>query len=568
VAVTPSIRTKKKRRAAGKPRGQPIAVTRPANHLVVGWKLDANGDPEYWVPPNRHPRPGSQPESSLVTLPAKVLGTNTIIVAQSGSGKSSFLARLVEELLLSSPARCLIIDPNSDFRYLPEVGNSAQWAGATYDPRTHSGRLFTERTAAEFKRRWKTIGRQITILSGRVREDIPSRNSTMQAPTVHWRYVPPDFQLEGLDSVHRVEMRHCHTFFISLAEVCESGFILRNPRMGPDASLDLLGIVEPIFSALAEARDADRLHGNEAVIRLMDHELGQRMQLPGGHSYSEAKSLGRLSVSSEDDDVRTISFRQIQEEFHYRRIARNLEKAAVAFGHFSNLTGRHYFGVLQDLHAAGLLSEELEDSEPRRVEVLDLPSIELHSNRYLLIASYLDRVIALATESWERARSATYLDPNRHPKRSPFFVVLDEAHNLIPGDESGVDPSLKLVRDRIRIIAAEGRKFGLYLIVATQRPDKIDKFILSECQNKAVLRLDNEAALKLVANALEMQDAEGTMRTRCLGSGYRMLLAGHWTDHKPVPMYPAPRRTMEGGGSLTDSDWAPVSDWISEGDSQ
>lgn len=300
----------------------------------------------------------------------------------------------------------------------------------------------------------------------------------------------------------------------------------------------------------------------------MDNELGQRMQLPGGHSYSEAKSLGRLTVSPESDDVRTISFRQVQEEFHYRRIARNLDKAAVAFGHFSNLTGRHYFAVLQDLHNASLLSDRLEEVGSRRVEVLDLPSIELRSNRYLLVASYLDRVIARATEAWEKARSATYLDPNSHPRRHPFFVVLDEAHNLIPGDDSLVDPSLKLVRDRIRIIAAEGRKFGLYLIVATQRPDKIDRFILSECQNKAVLRLDNEAALGFVANALEMQDAEGTMRKRCIGSGYRVLLAGRWTDHKAVPIYPAPRRTMEGGGSLDESDWLPTSPGNSEDDSQ
>lgn len=566
--MNPSTRARKNRAVATRSPSKPEETKEAAKQLVLGWKLDGNGDPEYWVSASGHPRPGSQPESSLVTLPARVLGTNTIIVAQSGSGKSSFLARLIEELLLSSPAHCLIIDPNSDFRYFPEVGNAAQWPGAKYNPKTHSGRLFTEKSAAEFKRRWSTIGGQIAILTGNVPEDIPSANSTMQAPTIHWRYVPPDFQLEGLDSVHRVEMRHCHTFFISLAEVCESGTILHTPGSEAEGSLDILGQVEPIFSALAEARDAGRLHGNEDVIRLMDNELGQRMPLPGGHSYSEAKTLGRLTISSEEDGGRTIDYRQAHEEFHYRRIARNLDKAAVAFGHFSNVTGRHYFGVLQDLHTAGLLSDRLEDAEPRRVEILDLPSIDIRSNRYLLVASYLDRVIARVTRDWEKARSATYLDPNSRPRRRPFFVVLDEAHNLIPGDDSAVDPSLKLVRDRIRVIAAEGRKLGLYLIVATQRPDKIDRFILSECQNKAVMRLDNEAALELVARALEMQDAEGTMRKRCLGSGYRVLLTGSWTEHKPVPMYPAPRRTMEGGGSLDESDWAPESLGQAEDDSK
>lgn len=563
-----STRSKKGRAAVPLSQREPKGTTKATEQLVIGWKLDGNGEPEYWVAHDGRPRPGAQPESSLFTLPARGLGTNTVIVAQSGSGKSSFLARIVEELLLSTSAHCLIIDPNSDFRYFPEVGTAAQWADASYDQKTHSGRLFTEKSAAVFKRRWSKIGRRIAILTGKVPEDVPSKNSTMQAPTIHWRYVPSDFESEGLDSVHRVEMRHCHAFFTNLAEVCESGLILRDPESELEGTLDVLGKVEPIFNALADARDAGRLHGTDGVIRLMDNELGQRMPLPGGHAYSEAKSLGRLPSSPKGDDGRAIRYSQIREEFHYRRIARNLERAAVAFGHFSNLTGRHYFAVLKDLHNASLLSDRLETVEPRRVEVLDLPSIELRSNRYLLVASYLDRVIARATEDWERARSATYLDPNSHPRRHPFFVVLDEAHNLIPGDDSLVDPSLKLVRDRIRVIAAEGRKLGLYLIVATQRPDKIDRFILSECQNKAVLTLDNEASLKFVAGALEMQDAEETLRKRCLGNGYRVLLVGRWTDHKAVSIYPAPRRTMEGGGSLVESDWAPIAPENSEDNSK
>lgn len=522
-------------------------------NLVLGWRLDGNGDPEYWMSPGERPRPGAQSDSSLLTLPAESLGSNTIIVAQSGSGKSSFLSRIVEELLLSSSAHCLIIDPNSDFRYFPEVGSTGAWTAVSYNPTTHSGRLHTEKSAAEFKRRWSKIKHQITILTGGIPG--PLSSPTMRRPTVGWRYLPQDFLTDGLDSVHRVEMRHCHTFFKSLAEIYETGLRLRSRASVAEedhlrGSLDILRKVEPVFSSLAEARSENRLHGSEGILRLMEEELGQRMQLPGARAYSAVRTSANQTGSKEDLQHR-------REDFYYRRIARNLEKAAVAFGHFTDVTGRHYFGLLEDLHAEGILSDKLVEPSPRRVEILDLPSIKLRSTRNLLVASLLDLAIARATDEWESARAQVYTEPDSRPTRRPFFIILDEAHNFIPADDAAADSSLKLVRDRFRTIAAEGRKLGLFLILATQRPDKIDKFVLSECQNKAIMRLDSEASLSLVADALGMQDAKNVMRKRCVGTGYRALLTGRWTDYVSVPIYPAPRRTMEGGGSLDTGHWAP-----------
>ena len=49
--------------------------------------------------------------------------------------------------------------------------------------------------------------------------------------------------------------------------------------------------------------------------------------------------------------------------------------------------------------------------------------------------------------------------------------MIDEAHNVCPAEPG--DPLTALVTaDAIRI-AGEGRKFGLYLIVVTQRPQKV-----------------------------------------------------------------------------------------------
>ncbi|MDW0169591.1 MAG: DUF87 domain-containing protein [Nitrososphaeraceae archaeon] len=42
-------------------------------------------------------------------------------MAQSGSGKSFFLGRLIEEIKIKSKARCLNLDPNGDFTKINEI---------------------------------------------------------------------------------------------------------------------------------------------------------------------------------------------------------------------------------------------------------------------------------------------------------------------------------------------------------------------------------------------------------------------------------------------------------------
>jgi DNA helicase HerA-like ATPase len=66
---------------------------------------------------------------------------------------------------------------------------------------------------------------------------------------------------------------------------------------------------------------------------------------------------------------------------------------------------------------------------------------------------------------------------NMDDTRVPVFVVLEEAHNFIP--EEPRNRAQAALRDQFRTIAAEGRKYGLFLILVSQRPDKLDHLILS-----------------------------------------------------------------------------------------
>ncbi|HWI33604.1 MAG TPA: ATP-binding protein, partial [Lapillicoccus sp.] len=49
----------------------------------------------------------------------------------------------------------------------------------------------------------------------------------------------------------------------------------------------------------------------------------------------------------------------------------------------------------------------------------------------------------------------------------------------------------RAVRDFIIQIAAEGRKFGLWLLLSTQRPSKIHAQIVSQCDNLTLMRMNS-----------------------------------------------------------------------------
>ena len=76
----------------------------------------------------------------------------------------------------------------------------------------------------------------------------------------------------------------------------------------------------------------------------------------------------------------------------------------------------------------------------------------------------------------------------------PVILVLEEAHNYIRENRRTDEESIsKQVFERI---AREGRKFGLGLVVASQRPSELSKTVLSQCNSFVVHRLQNPEDLR------------------------------------------------------------------------
>jgi hypothetical protein len=91
---------------------------------------------------------------------------------------------------------------------------------------------------------------------------------------------------------------------------------------------------------------------------------------------------------------------------------------------------------------------------------------------------------------------------------SPLLFVCEEAHRYAPADKKiGFGPTKRALSR----IAKEGRKYGVFLGLVTQRPAEIDTTILSQCSTLFVMRLANERDQALVRAAVS--DAGSTMLT-------------------------------------------------------
>ncbi|AOF92275.1 ATP-binding protein [Sinorhizobium sp. RAC02] len=72
--------------------------------------------------------------------------------------------------------------------------------------------------------------------------------------------------------------------------------------------------------------------------------------------------------------------------------------------------------------------------------------------------------------------------------RFPVHLLLEEAHRYISETPSKYAIDASKIYERI---AKEGRKYGLFLLVASQRPSELSKTVLSQCSNFVVHRIQN-----------------------------------------------------------------------------
>lgn len=94
--------------------------------------------------------------------------------------------------------------------------------------------------------------------------------------------------------------------------------------------------------------------------------------------------------------------------------------------------------------------------------------------------------------------------------RHPIVLVCDEAHLYLPSSAASIGPLEKRALENFERIAKEGRKYGVGLMVVSQRPSDVSTTILSQCSNIISLRLANKTDQAVVKQLLP-ESLEGLM---------------------------------------------------------
>lgn len=136
-------------------------------------------------------------------------------------------------------------------------------------------------------------------------------------------------------------------------------------------------------------------------------------------------------------------------------------------------------------------------------------------------------------------------------ERRPVLIVIDEAHNVCPAEP--LDALAALASERAIRIAAEGRKFGLYLLVSTQRPQKIPQNVLSQADNLVLLRLNSLADAAFAQDVFSFVPPGLIQRSATFRQG-EGLIAGKISPEPALLRFGA--RISEEGGADVPATWA------------
>jgi uncharacterized protein len=177
-----------------------------------------------------------------------------------------------------------------------------------------------------------------------------------------------------------------------------------------------------------------------------------------------------------------------------------------------------------------IIKQFLGDSDP--IRVVDLSSVP-------------NEVAGAASSAIARILFSVKIFQTHDERESnPVLLVCEEAHRYVPNRG---EAQYEAAQDAIRRIAKEGRKYGIGLMLVSQRPSEVEATVLSQCNSWIVLRITNNsdrshvqgilpdslAGLTKVLSGLRRREAIFVGQAAVLPS--RILIRDLIKDGKPLP---------------------------------
>jgi hypothetical protein len=228
--------------------------------------------------------------------------------------------------------------------------------------------------------------------------------------------------------------------------------------LGKRDLLDLLSAVKPLTEAMSSAVEILHRRGDTLL------SFSSRLEL-----LAEALELGRLRIEKMlQQDI------ELQEREKYKKMKELLEE-------YPNIPLVSVQGIawrLRRLQASGLFNHNI---KPVKEALLQGKLAVIQGPIWLLqvFSTYLLANLYRARRDYKDGELRGNASGEYFP---PFVIATDEAHNFAP---KGYDaPSKGIITE----IAQEGRKYGVFLVLATQRPTLLDETVTAQLNTKIIFR--------------------------------------------------------------------------------
>jgi DNA helicase HerA-like ATPase len=323
-------------------------------------------------------------------------------------------------------------------------------------------------------------------------------------------------------------------------------FTVQFSRLEPDELCALTGISERATNIRKAIRTAcENLEGTDYTPHILLQEL-ERLSQGGQPAMAERGTRPHPAIG--DEEAFTRGFRQ--------EIARKAGVEWEDLGHWEEakpepeleplvtpqeekpptldvITGAgralKYIDRLARVDIWGFEDVPMDDLlAPMTLSVIDLAGIDQWLAEFV--------VNKVLQEAWSRATTEGLA--------RPVFVVLEEAHNFVPGGKDSYSQCAGIIKR----LASEGRKFGIFLILITQRPYRIHQDTLSQCNSQIIMRLTNPQDQQAVRSASE-SISEGLLADLPgLNVGEAVILGP--LVRVPVMVRVGQRQSAEGGSDI------------------
>lgn len=197
----------------------------------------------------------------------------------------------------------------------------------------------------------------------------------------------------------------------------------------------------------------------------------------------------RLDFTSLANDVpRLLAF------LAYYRYLEQWRRGSITREHISSWIGRYSSELQESRRLFEVRGNDMIEVIESPVVVFSLLKVNQDQKRVipLVIAKYLYEE--------QKKRGQSNLESSVH-------LIIDEAHNILSYSSQRESESWRDYRlETFEEIVKEGRKFGMYLTVCSQRPADISPTILSQMHNYFIHRLVNDEDLKAIAKSVSFID--------------------------------------------------------------